>query len=172
MHVGYVLCDLVGIFVLCCHCYMLIFSLHFFHVVVLLALLFHVIIGAWCRLLLLLFSCCFSWTFVLLVMSLFVSYFYALLFFSRYSSCCRFHIAPLTLFRSPYSFCIIPLVLLLTLPLFLCYSLCTIVPFSLLLDSCITISLTLLFSPYHSSHDVTPLTLFLHCHSSCVSSTC
>jgi len=146
--------------------------LHFSHVVVLLVLLSHAIIGVWCRLLLLLFSRCFSWTLVPLAMLFLLCYSFALLFFSHYFSRCHSHIAPHTLFPLCCSFHIIPLVLFLMLSLFLHCSFCTIVPFSLLLDSCITIFLTLFFSPCYSSHVVTPFTLlFLHYHFSCVSST-
>lgn len=75
------------------------------------------------------------------------------MFFSHYSSQCRswchfFHIAPLTLFFSRYSFGVAPCIVLLMLPLF-----------------------TLLFLMcFHSSCVVTPqvLMLFSRCHSSCV----
>jgi hypothetical protein len=131
---------------------------------VLSTLLFHVIVGVWCKLLLLLFSRCSSWTPIPFMMPLFLCYSFALLFLLRYSSCCYSHVAPLTLFPSCCSSHIIPLMLLLTMLLFLHYSFCTAAPFSLLLDSCITIFLVLLFSPYHSSHTTAPLTLLLPLH--------
>jgi len=99
-------------------------------------------------------------------MPLLLCYSFALLFLSRYSSCCYSHVAPLTLFPSCCSSHNIPLMLLLTMLLFLHCSFCTSTPFLLLLDFCIIIFLALLFSPYHSSHTTVPFTLLLplHCY--------